>query len=58
MVQFLLEKNNIRLDYHFKFIEFCQIEAGRKAHRLVKAFIRAIGDFLKQTYFYKGKPQL
>ena len=53
--QFLLEKNNIRLIIILSASNYVQIEAGEKHRRLVKSFIRSIGDFLNKHNFYKGK---
>jgi cell division protease FtsH len=53
--QFLLEKNNIRLIIILGASNAVQIEAGEKHHRLVKSFIRSIGDFLNKHNFYRGK---
>jgi cell division protease FtsH len=53
--QFLLEKNNIRLIIILGASNSVQIEAGEKHHRLVKSFIRSIGDFLNKHNFYRGK---
>ena len=53
--QFLLAKNNIRLIIILSASNFVQIEAGEKHHRLVKSFIRAMGDFLNKHNFYRGK---
>ena len=53
--QFLLEKNNIRLIIILSASNYVQIEAGEKHRRLVKSFIRAMGDFLNKHNFYKGK---
>ena len=53
--QFLLEKNNIRLIIILGASNSVQIEGGEKHHRLVKSFIRSIGDFLNKHNFYRGK---
>jgi len=53
--QFLLEKNNIRLIIIVNGSNSVQIEASEKHRRLVKSFIRSIGDFLNKHNFYKGK---
>jgi len=53
--QFLLEMNNIRLIIILSASNYVQIEAGEKHRRLVKSFIRSIGDFLNKHNFYKGK---
>ena len=53
--QFLLEKNDIRLIIILGASNAVQIEAGEKHHRLVKSFIRSIGDFLNKHNFYRGK---
>ena len=53
--QFLLEKNNIRLIIILSASNYVQIEAGEKHRRLVKSFIRSIGDFLNKHNFYRGK---
>ena len=53
--QFLLEQNNIRLIIILSAANSVQIEAGENHHRLVKSFIRSIGDFLNKHNFYRGK---
>jgi len=53
--QFLLEKNNIRLVIILNGTNSVQIETTETHRRLVKAFIRAIGDYLKKHNFYRGK---
>jgi cell division protease FtsH len=53
--QLLLEKNNIRMIIIMDTSNSVQIEAGENHHRLVKAFINSIGNFLKKNNFYMGK---
>jgi len=53
--QFFVVKDNIRLIITVNGTNSVQIEAGKKHHRLVKALIGDMANFLNKHNFYRGK---